>query len=210
MIECIERSIAGDMEMGNFSQIHHVWMPPDTARLIGITADGETTRNFRVPHPLDIVFCSDIRRRNLCQVELGDGSRVEIDLQLEQSTEGCFDPYQLTINLQRSVCEIGHSKLAGARILIHEMVGFVAILQARASISKVIEEMQMCGRAMLSNVPFVVNHPFKVVVSTNEPRAVQPVRSTHKVTSATVDKDGWMLGYRTPEEVAAIPAKYRW
>lgn len=48
MITSVERILAADIAMGNFAQIDHIWMHPDSGWGRPTQSEGITTRTFRI------------------------------------------------------------------------------------------------------------------------------------------------------------------
>ena len=53
----------------------------------------------------------------------------------------------------------------------------------------------------LPKVTFGINYEFSVIVSSEKPKSTHEFASRYQF--ATVDKDGWIVGQRSPEEKAA-------
>jgi len=205
--ERVEQCIRGDMEMENFSEIDHIWIHSSSASLLGLGANDDTTRDFLVPLTLDIVISDrPLRSGIVCGVKFADESVEEIDLHVSSNTTGCFDPQRMVQNFETVIQKIGYARLKGASVWFQGVIAFVGILYAKASFSQVMNDMEIGGEATLKAVPFTANHPFRVLTSINKPLSVAEEKG--KYAFATVDKNGWVVGERTIEEIAKKPSRY--
>lgn len=204
----IERCIRGDIEMGNFSEIDHVLIHSSQAPLLSLGENDDTTRDFLVPCSLDIIISDRPRQSGTpCGlVKLITGEFEPIDLHVDSYTNGCFDIERMIQLLEGAIQDVGYAELQGKCLWIHGVIAFVAILYAKASFAKVVNEMQMDGDAILNDIAFTTKHPFRVRTSVNNPLTV--IEDRAQFTCATVDKNGWVVGERTKEEVARIPKGY--
>jgi len=206
--ERIEKAIAGDMEMGNFPEIFRVWVHPSHANHLGMKEGEEAIKMFRVPKNIDIVLSDrSLRRHSIYSgIEFADGSAIPIDLQIKSCTEGCFDLGRMVDNFQIAIKNAGYDKLNGARIHFQGIVAFVAIHYAKKSILTVLNEMEIGGETVLKDIPFLVDHPFLVYITSTPPQSVRAMAKDYVL--ATVDKNGLVVGERTDEEVSRTPPRF--
>ena len=208
LVKGIGKSIKGDMIMSSFSEIHHIWIHPDSAYVLDFTRPGQYTGKFMVEHLLTIDISNDAARGRACGFETKTGRFLAIDLGLDKTTKSClFDISGINDRFIEGVSNINPSIVAnGGHVWLHPCVAFLAVIRTDRSFQEIVNNISAKGRACLTEVPFGINHTFQVEVSFERPKSIRPGAECY--THATVDKNGWIVGERTPEEVARIPQGY--
>ena len=153
----VEKTIAGDMTMGNFSQIDHIWVRPDNACFVGMTTTGGTVLEYLVPHSLDIqVNDRNFQHGSFCEVHFQDGQVTVINLQIDRFMRDVFGVHLVSDHLKQTIREIGHRRLEGATIHIHNLFGFVVSYGFKIPLTLIREQIVLTCSVEIPGVAFVV------------------------------------------------------
>jgi len=192
VISGVEQCIENDRQEGNFDQIHHIWLDPRHAGIVGLQGPGECIHAFRVNHKLSIVIDPlGIKHGGACGFVGFKNRFTPIDIFKNQNPRSCIEVYEMTRNLAEGLAGIGAKKIDDkGYVHFDSCVAFVAAAYTGGSLKDIVKKLAGGRIIALPKAIFGINHSFPVVVSPVKPKS----NRGNSYSFATVDKDGWIVG----------------